>query len=127
MRGIVSAVSSSAVVRRQHVSAKAVAIRNRYVRRIVLLLTAAAIVAIAFVWTRVKVIQLGYEVTRLHRDVAQLTEQRLQREAELGRLTSPDRLERVARERLGMRLPQGNEIVFVTSERGEDAAVSDRR
>ncbi len=74
--------------------------------------------ALLFVWTRVRVIQLGYEVTRLRKETADLTEQKDHLEAEVASLRSPERLEGIAREQFGMRLPQGDEIVFVGQETG---------
>lgn len=100
-------------VRRQHIARKAVSLRNRRVK----LFSAAMILvlglALLYVWTRISVVQKGYEVSRLHKEVHTLSQEISRLEAEVARLKSPDRLEKIAREKLGMRLPQGDEIVFV--------------
>ncbi len=103
----------SSAVRQQHVSTKSVALRNRHVRRVVSVLLIVAVFAVLYVWARVQVIQLGYEVTRLHSQVVGLENQHAQLNAEVARLKSPDRLEKIAREYFGMHPPRGREIVFV--------------
>lgn len=113
MSSFISSSTISGAVRRQHISKKSVAIRNRHIRRMIILLSVAAVLALSFVWTRVRVIQLGYEVTRLHKEVVDLEQKRAEIVADVARLKSPDRLEKVAQELFGMRLPRGNEIVFV--------------
>ena len=103
-------------VDRQHIAMKSIVIRNRRIRRVVMMLTFAALILIVFVWTRVEVLRLGYEVTQLHHEVNLLTEQRAAMEAEVAHLKSPERLQRVARDRFHMRLPRGDEIMYVTSD-----------
>lgn len=101
------------VVRRQPVARKSAAVRRRYIRRGIWLLVLGIAMALLFVWVRIEVIQLGYEVSRLRKETRDLTEQRNLLGAKVASLKSPDRLMRIARQRFGMRLPQGGEIVFV--------------
>ena len=108
-----SVVALAHTVGQQHLSKKSVAIRNRYISRVFLFFCLGALILLCVVWTRVRVIALGYEVTRLHREVADLTQERAMLEAEVAKLKSPDRLERVAHERFHMRLPRGSEIIFI--------------
>ncbi|MBI4211694.1 MAG: cell division protein FtsL [Deltaproteobacteria bacterium] len=105
----------ASVVRRQGMAKKSVAIRNRHIRKVVGLLLMMAVMALGFVWTRVCVIQFGYEVTKLHKGVQQLIREREKMVAEVANLKSPARLERIAQEHLGMRKPTGTEIIFVES------------
>ncbi|MBI4126711.1 MAG: hypothetical protein HY465_04380 [Deltaproteobacteria bacterium] len=112
MSTLVRTLTNADSVERQHIATKSVAIRNRRIRRVVVILSAVGAVLMAVVWTRIEVLRLGYEVTRLHRDVAELLEQKASLEVEIGRLKSPDRLLRVAAERFGMRLPRGEEIIY---------------
>lgn len=100
-------------VRRQHVAKKAVTMRNRRVKLFSILMTVFLCMALIYVWTRTSVVQKGYEVSRLHNEVTILSEEKNQLEAEVMKLKSPARLETIAREKLGMRLPDGSEIVFV--------------
>jgi cell division protein FtsL len=59
------------------------------------------------------VIQVGYEVTKLSGQVRDLVEQGNELQVEIAKLKAPERLERLAREYFYMRLPQGDEIVFL--------------
>ena len=68
---------------------------------------------LAFVWIRIQVIQRGYEVCRMRKESTELKQQKNRLAAEVEVLKEPSRLEAVARERFGMRLPQSDEIVIV--------------
>jgi len=99
---------------RETVSRKSAMAHARSVRRGVALVVVAIALALSFVWTRVRVIQLGYEVTQMNKQVRDMGRRSNELEVEIAKLKSPDRLERLAREYFHMRLPQGDEIVFVT-------------
>lgn len=99
---------------RQVVGKKSARVRARLVRKGIILAAVAIALALTFVWTRVRVIQLGYEVSQLNQRIGDLMRQKNQLEVEVAKLKSPDRLERMARDHFHMRLPAGNEIVFVT-------------
>ena len=82
-------------------------------RQISILLGAGVVIALLFVWVRIQVIQLGYEVSKIRKETTELREQKNRLEAEIAELKSPSRIEAIAKERFGMRLPQSNEIVTV--------------
>ena len=110
---VVNTLPMANAVRRQPVGRKSAAVKRRYIRRGIWLLVLVVTMALLFVWVRMEVIQLGYEVSRLRKETRDLTEQRNLLEAKVASLKSPDRLMRIASQRFGMRLPQGGEIVFV--------------
>lgn len=116
MKAFISPMTAPRVVRHQGISTKSVAIRNRHIRRVLWLFAMGSLLLLVFVWTRVRVLELGYEVTSLHRDVAELIDRRAKIQSEIAALKSPERMERIAREQFGMRLPRGDEIIFVTSD-----------
>ncbi len=93
---------------------KSARLRARVVRRGVAIAVVAIALALTFVWTRVRVVQLGYEVSQINKQVGDLMRQRNRFEVEVAKLKSPDRLEQMARDHFNMRLPVGNEIVFMT-------------
>lgn len=97
----------------QGVAKKQARVRARVVRRGVVLAVVAITLALVFVWTRVRVIQLGYEVSQINRQITELSRQKNQLAAEVAKLKSPERLEAVAKEHFHMRLPAADEIVFV--------------
>ena len=97
----------------QGVAKKQALVRARVVRRGVALAAVAIVLALVFVWTRVRVIQLGYEVSQINRQITDLSRQKNQLAAEVAKLKSPGRLTSVATEYFEMRLPEAGEIVFV--------------
>lgn len=99
--------------RGQSVGKKSAMLRAKVVRRGIALAAVAIVMALTFVWTRVRVIQLGYEVSDLNRQVGELLRQKNQLEVEVAKLKSPERLEKMAQEYFHMRLPLGNEIIFI--------------
>jgi cell division protein FtsL len=102
-------------VRRQPIAPKAAAISRRHLRHAMSLLAAGVLIALFYVWARVQVIQLGYEVSRIRKEVTELAQQRDLLEAEVATLKSPERLSRAAAETFGMRLPRGDEVVIVSA------------
>lgn len=100
-------------VRRQHIAGKSVVVRNRRIKLYCVIVGLVLFSSLLYVWTRVRVVQQGYEVSKLSREVEELTGQKSRLESEIASLKSPQRLETVAREQLGMRQPQGDEIVLI--------------
>ncbi len=76
-------------------------------------LGAVALVAIAvlLVWVRLQVVDAGYELSTGRRVEQRLEQEQRELDLEIATLTSPPRLERVARERLGMKPPAPGQIV----------------
>ena len=108
-----AAVPSFSAVRHQPVAPRSAAVRRRFIRQISILIAAAVVMALAFVWIRIQVIQQGYEVSRLRKETNDLREQKNILKSDVETLKSPERLEQIAREHFGMRLPQSNEVVLV--------------
>lgn len=100
-------------VRRQHVAGKLVVLRNKRVKSYCILIMLVLCASLIYVWARVKVVQQGYEVSRLNKETEELSKQKSLLESEIAALKSPQRLETVARDHFGMRLPQGDEIVLI--------------
>lgn len=107
------AISMTRAVRRQPIATKTMVATRRYLRQALTLLAVVTLMALLFVWTRIQVIQLGYEVSRIRKETTDLMRQRDRLEADIAELKSPDRLSRVASERFGMRLPMGDEVVIL--------------
>lgn len=116
-------VPQFSAVRKQPIATKSAAVRRKYIRQVVFLLLLCISLTMVFVWIRVQVIQLGYDVSRVRSEVADLTEQRNILESEVAALKSPDRLTKIGLENFGMRFPQASEIVHV----GGAEAVSSAR
>lgn len=110
-------ISLPKMLRGQDISAKAVAVRNRLVRRVVMLLLIVTLVALFCVWSRVKIVQMGYHVSELQSKNAELTKQSDHLLVEIERLKSPTRLQKVATTVLGMHPPSSSEMIFVKKEK----------
>jgi len=66
-----------------------------------------------YVWERVEVVRVGYQIERLksHRVALQREGDELQ--VKISAITSPERVARVAREKLGMMPPQPGQVVLI--------------
>ena len=102
-------------VRLQPVATKPAALRRRIIRQVALLLIIGVSISLLYVWTRIQVIQLGYALSKLRKETADLKEWKSRLSGEVAELRSPGRLEVEAVNRFGMRLPLSNEIVVITN------------
>ena len=66
-----------------------------------------------FVWERVDVVRLGYQIERLKSQKILLERERDELRVKLSSLTSPDRIARAAAEKLSMVLPEKGQVVLV--------------
>ena len=70
-------------------------------------------IALLLVWVRLQTVRTGYELSAARRLEHRLQQEQRELELEIATLTSPRRLERIARERLGMGPPTAGQIVSV--------------
>lgn len=71
---------------------------------------------LVFVWERVDVVRVGYQVERLKAQKVMLERERDELQVKLSALTSPERIAKVATEKLGMVPPERGQIVLVHGE-----------
>ena len=64
-------------------------------------------------WTGLRVGELSYELARAHEVQARLDREKQELKVRLASATAPDRLEALARERLGMRPPKPGQVVIL--------------
>jgi cell division protein FtsL len=69
--------------------------------------------ALFFVWQRYQFIRLGFEVGALRQRQAELQERIEPLEVEAEYLARPERIEAIARERLGMRPPSPSQVIVI--------------
>ena len=67
----------------------------------------------AYVWCRVQVVQLGYLLSDAHRQHTELLNNNKKLHLELARLKAPERVERIAIQKLGLRHPTKDQIVIL--------------
>lgn len=82
----------------------------------VLMLLAAMSLLLAFVWERVDIVRLGYRIERLKSDKVRLERERDELQVRVSSLTSPERIAKVATEKLGMVPPRQDQVVLVRLE-----------
>jgi len=69
--------------------------------------------ALFFVWSRLQVMNLEYEIASLGSEVAQLQRDGQSLRIEVASLENPSRIERLARQKLGLQRPSAAQIKLV--------------
>ena len=85
-------------------------------RRLLLIVCSALIlvgVALLHVWLRLQVVHMGYVLSTTSKLQHQLEQENRELKVELATLTSPDRLEAMARRRLGLRPPEKGQVIVL--------------
>jgi cell division protein FtsL len=65
------------------------------------------------VWLRLQVVRLGYVLSTTSKLQTRLEQENRELKLELAKMTSPDRLESLARQRLGMATPEKGQVVVL--------------
>jgi cell division protein FtsL len=68
-----------------------------------------------FVWERVDMVRVGYQIERLKHDKLVLERERDELRVKVSALSAPDRIAKVASEKLGMAPPQQGQVIMVQS------------
>jgi cell division protein FtsL len=68
-----------------------------------------------FVWERVDIVRVGYQVERLKVEKVRLERERDQLRVKFSALSAPNRIAKVATEQLGMTQPQKGQVILVQS------------
>lgn len=80
---------------------------------VALLALALVGVALAHVWLRLQVVQMGYVLSTTSKLQNQLEQEQRELKVELATLMSPDRLEAMARRRLGLAPPEKGQVIIL--------------
>jgi cell division protein FtsL len=78
-----------------------------------LAVVAAMIFPLLYVWERVDVVQVGYHIEQLKASKVALERERDLLRVKVSTLTAPDRIAKLATERLGMLPPQQQQVKLV--------------
>jgi cell division protein FtsL len=70
-------------------------------------------VALLHVWLRLQVVHMGYVLSTMSKLENQLEQENRELKVELATLTSPDRLESMARRRLGLVPPEKGQVIVL--------------
>ena len=68
---------------------------------------------LVYTWVRVQCVRVGYEIAVLNRETLRLTELQDNFKVELARLKSPQRITKIAREKLGLTLPAPKQMMVL--------------
>ena len=60
---------------------------------------------LVYTWARVQCVRVGYEISRLNKEQLRLNELQANLKVELARLKAPQRIIKIAQEKLGLSLP----------------------
>ena len=69
--------------------------------------------ALFFIWQRYQFVRLGIEVSALRQQHAVLSEELEPFKVEAEYLSRPERIERLAKERLGMSVPNPSQVIVI--------------
>lgn len=70
-------------------------------------------VALVFVWSRLEVVNLEYEISSFQGRVRALQQESSRLQLEAASLSNPARIENMARTRLGLRMPAPEQVITV--------------
>lgn len=73
----------------------------------------AVCVIFAFLWTRLTVVNSGYEISKANTRRSELIEQNKRLRVEFMKLKSPERIEKAALDELGLAYPTGEQIATI--------------
>jgi cell division protein FtsL len=81
----------------------------------ILTVLAGLCLVFTFVWERVDMVRVGYQLERLKHDKVALERERDELRVKMSALSAPDRIAKVASEKLGLALPQQGQVIMVQS------------
>jgi cell division protein FtsL len=87
----------------------------------VLTVLAGLCLVFTFVWERVDMVRVGYQIERLKHDKVMLERERDELRVKVSALSAPDRIAKLASEKLGMALPQQGQVIMVQSGHSQQA------
>ena len=103
-------VLGSQVVKNQRAYTKDDFIKTKFLFRILFLVAFASILSIFYIWSRVQIVQVGYEINSLKNNQRQLAEENKRIQMEVSTLKSPQRLQKLVSEKMGMHAPRSDQI-----------------
>jgi cell division protein FtsL len=66
-----------------------------------------------YTWVRVQCVRVGYEISTLTQEQQRLTELQANLKVELARLRAPQRIMRIAQDKLGLTLPTSKQMMVM--------------
>lgn len=105
--------SSTTFVKKQRVFTKDDLVKTKFFFRLTFLVAFMAILSLFYIWSRVQIVQYGYEINELKQKQHQLMEQNQRLKLEVATMKSPSRIEALASMQLKMAPPTKEQIRFI--------------
>jgi|SRR3990167_9987325 len=112
-RALTPYIMASPVVRNQKAYTKEDFLKTRFLFRILFLVAFMAILSLFYIWSRIQIVQYGYDINALRGRHRQLVEENKKLNVEVATLKSPGRISRIAREKLKMQMPKPEQIKVI--------------
>ncbi len=104
------------LLQKQGMGSRTSKVQFKFLGRWAIWILIITVLALFYVWSRVQVVQLGYEISKMQADESDLAKQASSLEVELAKLKSPARLEEIAKKELGLQHPTAAQTVLVKPE-----------
>ncbi|MBI2340579.1 MAG: cell division protein FtsL [Deltaproteobacteria bacterium] len=98
------------IVRNQKAFTKEDFVKTRFLFRILFLVAFMAILSLFYIWSRVQIVQYGYDINNLRSRNDTLVEESKRLNVETAMLKSPGRITAIARQKLKMQTPGPEQI-----------------
>ncbi|MBI4411820.1 MAG: cell division protein FtsL [Deltaproteobacteria bacterium] len=98
------------IVRNQKAYTKEDFVKTRLLFRILFLVAFMAILSLFYIWSRIQIVQYGYDINALRNRRQQLVEENKGLNVEVATLKSPGRISQIARQKLKMQPPKPEQI-----------------
>lgn len=105
----------SELVRKQRAYTKDDLVKTKLLFRVLFLVAFMAILSLFYIWSRVQVVQVGYSINSLKNRQWQLVEENKKLQVEVAALKTPQRISRIAKEKLNMQAPLPEQIKTLPS------------
>ena len=103
-------LATRAIDRQQAVS-KLDFLKTKLVMRLLVLGVFTVILSLFYIWSRVQIVQMGYELNDYKLEQQQLIDENKKLQMELSVMTSPDRIKTYVQEKFNMTLPAADKII----------------
>lgn len=113
MNRVVTGYAGTYAGRRQRAFTKLDFLKTRFIFKSLVLGAFMVFLSLIYIWSRVQIIQSGYDINRLKSDRAALVNENKRLKMELSLFQSPERLQKIAVEKFKMALPDRGRIVEI--------------
>jgi cell division protein FtsL len=84
-------------------------------KKFIILLSIVTLITASFVWVRLKIVSISYDINSLHKKENELKESNQTLQTKINTLKSPERLEKIAKLYFNMNQPKPHQIITLES------------